>query len=93
MTENKPGNSTPPLETHANGDIKTAPLVGYETHILAGMACLLRIGFVTSEQALKTMSLSYNQLVLTPEQCRQLSATLLRAAEKIEAQSIPSVVL
>jgi hypothetical protein len=77
------------LELDSDGNVKVAPLVGYRIQPVADMFCFLRLEFAPSDAELKTMTLSHNQLALTPQQCRELSSALLRVADLIEHQSVP----
>lgn len=69
------------FELNASGNIKLSPLVGYSSAVAAGMSCLLRLEYVESEEALRLGQHSGLQLVLTPDQCRELAAALSRMAD------------
>ncbi len=67
-------------DTRANGDIMLCPLMGYDTALLAGAACGLRVIFARDEAALRTGG-EVVQLALSPKIALELSDSLRRMAE------------
>ena len=78
----------PDLETDSNGDIITKPVTGWITAPVAEIAVLLAIQYVETPLALETGDNKSIQLVLTPQQCLELSERLTKLAKSlIEDQS------
>jgi hypothetical protein len=72
----------------ANGNLKMNPIVGWQSAVFAGTACMLRIEFVHSlDQFGKTSDAV--QLAMTPAQAKELSDVLLRMADKVDLNVPP----
>jgi hypothetical protein len=75
-------------------DIKTAPVVGWDTLNVAQTTVLLRLHHVTTEDQLRgfyagTAEASHINAMLTPKQAMDLAADLQNAAKMILAQQTP----
>ena len=62
------------------GNIKLAPLAGWDVNVGAGTFCLLRIRSLADRSGKEAPPL---QLAMTAEQCIQLAADLSAAARRI----------
>lgn len=69
------------------GLITLRPLSGYETAVVAGTACALRLEHVSGREGVPEPSVL--QLVLTPVQARALAGALTRMADRAEAPPPP----
>jgi hypothetical protein len=75
------------VELNEAGNVKISPLLDYETHLIPGVAVILRIGYAEDMEGMQSHTTEHLQLTLTPGQCRSLAETLLRAKSQVEAQS------
>jgi hypothetical protein len=71
------------FQKDAAGNIVTRPLVGWTTMPVGGMALIAKLDYVTSDQMLRAGKSESVQLILTPAQCRELAALLLRMADHL----------
>ncbi len=76
-------------EKNPDGNVKVCPLAGWETFIPYGMACGLRLHYVTNEVMLLSGNSEALPLVLTPAQARELADVLVRLAHKAESPASP----
>lgn len=72
-------------EKHPDGSIKTHPVVGWDLFVPFGMACGLRVHYVTSPDQLARGTPQFLPLVLQPAQARELAEALLRTADRAVA--------
>jgi hypothetical protein len=71
------------FEKDREGNIKSSPLAGWELVPVAGMALLARLSYFPDEAAMRSGKPEAVQLMMTPEQCRELSAVLLKMADHL----------
>jgi hypothetical protein len=74
--------SSEELELDEHGNIKTMPVTGWTTAVLAEIAVLLKIQYVERPQEIETGGKSL-QLVLMPQQCLELAAQLTKFARLV----------
>ena len=77
----------PTFDLDGGGNVISHPLTGWWIGVAFGMAALLQFRYARSESEIAAPQRM--QLSLTPAQCRQLAADLLRSAERME-QSRPA---
>lgn len=80
---------TQPLQTDKDGNIIVRPVVGWTTHQVAGIAVLLTVEYVETEEGLQTGYSQSVQLGLTAAMCQELSDALSKAAKGILEQKFP----
>ena len=71
------------FERDEKGIVKLCPLTGYAMAPVAGMACLLRMEFLTSPGKAEAI-----QFVMSPKQATDLSETMLKMVATIDL-SVP----
>lgn len=81
---------TKPLQTDAKGNIIVRPVLGWTTHRVAGIAVLLTVEYVETEEGLRTGYSQSVQLGLTAAMCQELADTLSKAAKGILGEGFPS---
>ena len=74
-------------ETNSDGDVKLAPVTGWQAATMP-MACALRLRFVETPEQLQTEDYQYLQLAMTGPQCAELGVLLLQKAEQIAKQPL-----
>jgi len=73
------------FETGEDGLVKSYPSCGWNTAIVANMALLIRLLYYPSKDAALSETPEGIQLVLTPQQCRELAQVLLQKADQLSA--------
>ncbi len=83
--------NTDVFDKDSTGQIITNPLTGFNIAPVAEMAVLCQLQYVSSPEELAAGRSRRLQLVLTPQQARELAAVLTKQAERIETvnQSLP----
>ncbi|TCM56174.1 hypothetical protein C8J36_103544 [Rhizobium sp. PP-F2F-G48] len=76
------------LDVREDGNIRLNPLLGWSTHIVGGTVAILRLGYATSAEELKTGRTPDLQLAVTAAQLRELAETLLQAEKALLEKSI-----
>ena len=66
--------------TDVQGNIITKPVVGYATVPLGGMALLLGVRYVDSDEELNSGNSKQIQLTLTPQQALEIADSMTRQA-------------
>ncbi len=76
-------------EKDEDGLAKVYPLTGWDMFLPYGMACGIRVRYVSDEAMLLRGEFQGLPLVLTPAQAREIAADLLKIAERAEARPSP----
>jgi hypothetical protein len=80
------------FETDGQGNIITKPVVGYAAVPIEGMAVLLGVRYVDSDEDLNSASSKQIQLTLTPQQALEIAGSMARQA-KLLLESPPADVM
>lgn len=78
------------LDLDDAGNIKTAPLMAFETHAVQGMFAIVRLEYAENEAQFRATSRPALQLTMTPAQLRALGLALQAAAERLESTPKPT---
>ncbi len=86
---------TDAFDTDSTGNIISKPLIGYTSAPIAGMFVLARLEYADSENHLQAIMSGTEkpgavQLVITPDQAKELAARLNLLADHIISQKTPA---
>lgn len=69
----------------SDGKVEVYPLVAFETLVVHGVMCALKVHYLESPAELETGEPSSVPLILRPEMARGLAAALIRSADQAES--------